>query len=150
VLREKLERWTRAEATATSAAGSNTSNGPAQHIRTGVIDQAQIAVLKAIQPPGDADFFSELIDLFLDETESHLKVLHAAGLRNDATEIRQVAHLLKGSSANIGASQMAALCLELELKNKANGDTGSLLAKLDQEFELVRAALDDERKEADK
>jgi HPt (histidine-containing phosphotransfer) domain-containing protein len=72
--------------------------------------------------------------------------LREAHLKNDADEIRQVAHLLKGSSANIGASQMVALCQKLGGKGRANDDTGALLASLGQEFELVRAALKAERR----
>ena len=149
VLRGRLERWIRPGGKELSGAGLNEGNVPAQQTRVGAIDQTQLATLREMQPPGYADFFKELIDLFLDETESHLKVLHEAHLRNDANEIRQVAHRLKGSSANIGASKMAALYQELELNDQTNGDTGALLARLDQEFDLVRAALKAERKQTE-
>ena len=144
VLREKLERWTRPGGKDLSDAGLNEANVPPDD--AGVIDRAQLTSLKEIRQPGHPNLFTELIDLFLAETESHLDVLHHAHLRNDANEIRRVAHLLKGSSSNIGASQMVALYQELGRKDRANDYTGALLASLGQEFELVRTALKAERR----
>ena len=57
--------------------------------------------------------------------------------------MRQLAHSLKGSSANFGARRLEALCLRLE----RIGRTGSvqaaepLLAELGVEFARVQAAL---------
>lgn len=61
-------------------------------------------------------------------------------------EIQRVAHRLKGSSANIAATQMAALSEELESKDPTK-DARELLAQFENEFELVREALTAERKE---
>ena len=118
-----------------------------QNTKINVINSSQLATLRGMQKPGHADLVTELIDLFLEETKSQLKGLHKAHVSNDAKEIRRVAHLLKGSSASIGARQMAALYQELEGKDQANRNTEGLLLRLDQEFELVRSALEVERKE---
>ena len=145
VLRLKLERWTKP---GESGKGLSEGNEPAQHTRGSVIDQAQLASLREIQQPGEADFVTELIDLFLNEATSHLKALHEALMTDDAVEIQRVAHRLKGSSANMGATQMAALSEELESKDPAK-DASELLAQLENEFELVREALKAERKETE-
>ena len=147
VLRLKLERWTRP---AESGKQLTEGNEPAYHLRDKVsgppaelprqgpsIDQAQFDSLKEIQQPA---FMTELIDLFLDEAAAHLKDLHKALTRKDAVEIQRVAHRLKGSSANIGATQMAALSDELENNAVAN-DARDLLAGLESEFALVREVL---------
>jgi HPt (histidine-containing phosphotransfer) domain-containing protein len=120
---------------------------PAGNTRNNVIDQTQLASLRAIRQPGKADFVTELIDIFVNETVSQLKVLHEAVAGNDATEIQRLVHFLKGSSANIGALEMTALYEQLERTDSSNGDTGVLLKRLDQEFELVREALKVERRE---
>ena len=143
VLRLKLERWTKP--VGRSGKGSHAGSEPALHARTSVIDQAQLASLRAIQQPGEPDFVTELIDLFLHEAASDFQVLRDALLRVDALEIQRVAHRLKGSSANMGATQMAALSEELESKDPAK-DASELLAQLENEFELVREALKAERK----
>jgi HPt (histidine-containing phosphotransfer) domain-containing protein len=129
-----------------SGAGLSEGNVPAEDARVSVIDQAQLTSLRELQQPGEADFVTELIDLFLDEATSQLKALHGALMKDDAVEIQRVAHRLKGSSASMGAMQMAALFEELESKDPAR-DAREILAQLDNEVELVRAALNAERKE---
>jgi CheY-like chemotaxis protein/HPt (histidine-containing phosphotransfer) domain-containing protein len=139
LLRMKLERWAKPSR---PGKRSGEGNAPAQHNRGSVIDQAHVARLRELQPLGEADFLTELIDLFLNEAASHLKDLHDAVMRKDAIGIQQASHSLKGSSANIGATQMAALSEELQSK-----DAGEILAQLEREFGLVREVLKAERKE---
>ena len=146
ILRQKLKRWARSEATTSSGERLSEAAVSAGNTRGNVIDQAQLASLRAIQRPGQADSVTALIDAFVIETISQLKLLHEAVSSNDATEMRRVAHFLKGSSASIGARQMAALYEELEGKDGANGGTEALLKGLDKEFELVREALNAERR----
>ncbi len=110
------------------------------------IDQNQLASLREIQQPGKTDFVTELIDLFLRESSFHLKVLREAVTKGERDEIERMAHRLKGSSANMGVMQMAALCEQLESKDPAK-DTRGLLVQLEEEFALVRELLKAERKE---
>ena len=105
-----------------------------------------MAGLREIQQPGEPDLVTELIDLFLEDTAVQLKVLSGAILKNNAAEVRRVAHLLKGSSANIGADRLAALYASLEKTNFKNGDAGAMLAKLEREYERVNEALRAERR----
>ena len=119
---------------------------PAEDTRVSVIDQAQVTSLRGLQQPGEADFVTELIDLFLNEATSQLKALQEALVKDDAVEIQRVAHRLKGSSASMGAMQMAALFEELESKDPGK-NVKDLLAQLENEFVLVREALKAERKE---
>jgi two-component system sensor histidine kinase/response regulator len=149
-LRRKLERWTRPAKTAfyEHSLGVEELSGAsdiAANTRGDVIDHAQIATLRSFQEPEQADFVTELIDLFVEETISQLKTLHQAVSRNDVPSVRMVAHLLKGSSASIGASQLAALYEKLEVNAGPDGEAAALLDQLDQEFELVREALKAER-----
>jgi PAS domain S-box-containing protein len=142
-LKEKLERWTKA--TGKVPLGRDLVV-PVGNGKRSPIDLSQLAALREIQQPGQADFVTELIDLFLSETDLHLKTLRAAVINNDGVEVRRLAHLLKGSSANIGARSMAALYEEMENKARANGDDEPLLASIESEFAVVREALNAERR----
>lgn len=106
----------------------------------GVIDQIQMASLREIRQP---NFVVELIDLFLSKAALDLSAMHKALSRGDVSAIQQLAHRLKGSSANIGATQMASLSEALESNNPAQ-DERKLWA-LESEFERVREALRVER-----
>jgi CheY-like chemotaxis protein/HPt (histidine-containing phosphotransfer) domain-containing protein len=141
-LRLKLQRWTES---GESDRILSEGNGSARQSRDSVIDLSQLDGLRQIQQPGAGDFISELIDLFVNEAVSQLKLLREAVAANDAPGIMRVAHCLKGSSGNMGASQMAAISEKLENKDPTK-DTKALLVELEKEFELVRAALEAERK----
>ena len=113
------------------------------------LDPSVLGAYREFQQPGEPDFVTELIDLFLDDTTSHLKGLREAVSKNDGDEIRRVAHLLKGSSGNIGAGPMATLYEELEERRDLEiGDALTLLARIEIEFERVRDALETERQES--
>ena len=147
LLRLKLERWTR-PGKESSAAGLNEDTVPAEDGEVSAIDLSQLAALRLIRQPGRPNLFTELIDLFLDEATSDLKALHQAVMTGDAVEIQRAAHRLKGSSANVGATQLAALSGELESRDPAK-DASELMSQLENEFELVREALKAERKETE-
>ncbi|HEV7681326.1 MAG TPA: Hpt domain-containing protein [Pyrinomonadaceae bacterium] len=110
----------------------------------GVISRAVLEGLRKLQQPGEPDFVMELIDLFLHDTEANLRALRGALLRNNATEVRHLAHLMKGSSANIGASRMAALYEELERKElglrTCLRDSQELILVIEDEFRQVGEA----------
>jgi HPt (histidine-containing phosphotransfer) domain-containing protein len=119
---------------------------------TGVINLAVLEALKQFQQIGEPDFVTELIDLFLDDTEVQLESLRVAVSKNDVPEVRRLAHLVKGSSGNIGATGLAELCHEIE---KLDCDTGlydsyvqNLLLKLQDEFRRVSEAFKAHRQEA--
>lgn len=57
----------------------------------------------------------KLIDLFLDDTPMLLARLEAAALMPDYDELREAAHSLKSSSANLGAMALSAAAKRVEL-----------------------------------
>ena len=157
VLRLKLERWTKQGESGNGLSeiithaqpthASTTITPPRLSLREPSIDHDQLASLEEIQKPGEADFVTELIDLFLEESTSDLKALHQALSNHDEAGVARVAHRLKGSSANMGAMQMASLAEELEGKDPAKD--AIKLAALEKEFVLVREALKIKRNETE-
>lgn len=100
---------------------------------------AQIKDLAAQDPRGIA----ELVHLFIRDTRSRLDSAATSAEQGDLAAVALTAHSLKGSSANLAAQTMAALCRELEAASKASDiDTVSeVLARLNSEFEQVAVAL---------
>jgi PAS domain S-box-containing protein len=146
-LRLKLEQWTKP----TNSSLGSKQNGskvetPVYKGELSVVDLSVLAGHREIQQPGQADFVTELIDLFLKDTILHLKILRGAVSKNDDDELRRVAHLLKGGSANIGAARMTALYEQLETKKLASGEAATLVSEIENEFEGVREALEAERR----
>lgn len=89
------------------------------------------------------DDFELLVDTFLQDSSERIRTLHTVIQRADADAIRRAAHSFKGSSGNIGASRLSALCSELERKILANNVEGLAddLQLIEQEFSEVQPLL---------
>jgi HPt (histidine-containing phosphotransfer) domain-containing protein len=84
--------------------------------------------------------------MFFDDATSRLGELREAVGAGDAAGVERVAHTLKGSSGNMGAARMSAICAELQ-EVGASGDierAPGLLGELEEEYGRVRPALEAE------
>jgi CheY-like chemotaxis protein len=142
-LAEVLERWSAPAVKATPQEQPDTS--PSATVV--VIDSAVLESFRELQQEGEPDLVGELIDLYINDTQARLSELHAAMRRKDAQTLQSVTHSLKGSSSNTGASGMASLCSQLEVKLEEGAlDEGEMLVgRLEEEFARVVEALACER-----
>ena len=62
-------------------------------------------------------------------------------------QLERAAHTLKGSCTNFGAERMRAACERLELAARAGNleNAAGMIKEIDNEFELVRLALEHEK-----
>ena len=86
--------------------------------------------------------FAELAQLFLTDTPQRIAALRAAIEARDTQSFARVAHALCGSSASIGATLLAALCRELEIRarNGVVADVGRMQA-VEQEYARIEKKL---------
>ncbi|MDD2814900.1 MAG: PAS domain S-box protein [Thiotrichaceae bacterium] len=84
-----------------------------------------------------------LIDLYLQEVPNYIKAVHQAVESEDYETLYMAAHKLKGSSVNMGASQIVQLCLELETAARSHSliQARSLAACLSPVLIQLKAAL---------
>lgn len=92
---------------------------------------------------GDEEFLAELIDIYLGDVPPQLDLLRAAIARADAAAASSVAHRLKGSSSNVGAESLTALCGQVERAGRQShvDEVSRMLPQLEEEFGRVRACL---------
>jgi CheY-like chemotaxis protein/HPt (histidine-containing phosphotransfer) domain-containing protein len=112
-----------------------------------VIDPIVIASLRQLRMPGKSDPLVELIDLYLQEAPAQLAALETAVNQNDYTSLARTisaATSLKGSSGNLGARNLAALCDEIEqtAKNWSLAEVLPLVERARKELTRVRGALE--------
>ena len=87
-----------------------------------VIDLERVRSLK--DDIGDADFFRELLAMFVTTSLSALVALEDAVQRGDPEAIRQASHSLKGCASNIGANGLADLWESIEREGAAGNVEG--------------------------
>ncbi len=81
----------------------------------------------------------ELADVYLEDGQALLVALETAVTQNQAPQIRQTAHALKGSSASLGIAHLSQLCLELERMARANDlqHAAAKFQEIQEEYTLV-------------
>jgi HPt (histidine-containing phosphotransfer) domain-containing protein len=133
-------------AAVTGSLGNETRNDSEAHLS--VLDLEILANLRDLPGEGDDGLLGELIDLFAQDAPARLVLLRAAVLQGDAKQVTQIAHSLKGSSANLGATYMAGLCNDLEQRARGGSLDGGmeLHAQLELEYRRVVRALEVERR----
>ncbi len=67
-----------------------------------VLDARVLAGLRDYQRPGEPDFLTHLISVFLDDLSLRLESIRNAQARGDHGTLRSAAHALKGASGELG------------------------------------------------
>lgn len=83
------------------------------------LDPTVIDNLRQLTPPGEPDVLSQVLRIFLDETPKKVRALLEALDAGDAAQVARLAHSLKGSTGNIGASALLDVCRRIEDRAKA-------------------------------
>jgi HPt (histidine-containing phosphotransfer) domain-containing protein len=111
-----------------------------------IIDREALDNIRTLQRPDAPDLVGKVINKYLSASTILLQGLRDAVSAGDAPAVQKVAHTLKSSSANVGATRLAAQCKELELEARINrlGPGRDQLRELEAEYQAVRAALEAE------
>lgn len=100
------------------------------------LDEEALAELKDVME----DEFDILIQTYLMDSQERIDTLRRALEAGDEDAFAKSAHSFKGSSVNIGAPQLGALCLEAEQAGREGrlSEAGDMLEQIDHEFQTVR------------
>jgi len=107
------------------------------------LDPQPLDALRALQQTGGSDVLGKVLRTYLRSAPPLLTALREAVAGGDAAAVRQAAHSLKSSSAQVGALVFSAHCKELEALGRANTLTNAptILTYLEEEYPVVEAAL---------
>ena len=91
-----------------------------------------------------AEAITELLGLFRKDGAKRVEQLLAAVAGKNTAQWLSAAHSLKGSSSNLGARQLSALCAEAEkaAREENEGLMKSLSQQIKEEFECVIEAVE--------
>jgi HPt (histidine-containing phosphotransfer) domain-containing protein len=92
---------------------------------------------------GDETVFRELIQLYLQEAPKLLGAVRNAVAQGNADALRQAAHALKGTLANLAAPDARAAAEALEVMTRTGDLAGAptALANLERQLERLHAAI---------
>ena len=80
-----------------------------------VLDQQALGRIRALHRPGARNLLAKVVGLYFSSSLALTDALRTAVSSDDTTGIRQAAHALKSSSANVGAMAFAELCRDVEM-----------------------------------
>jgi two-component system sensor histidine kinase/response regulator len=112
--------------------------GTATRVVDAVLDRQALGRIRALHRPGGPNLLAKVLGLYTSSSQALTDAMRTAVTSNDAESVRQAAHALKSSSANVGAMAFADLCKEVEVA-AAEG-------KLDHARMLVDGLLAEHRK----
>ncbi|MFO1408780.1 MAG: response regulator [Steroidobacteraceae bacterium] len=107
------------------------------------LDERALAQIRALQKPGGPDLLGRVVGLYLESSRQLTERLCAALAAGDAAGLREAAHALKSSSANVGATALAELARRLEALGRSAElePAAPLCAQLLREYRRVVEAL---------
>ena len=89
------------------------------------LDHSAIEAVRQLDPDGNDRLLSRLIALYRDDSSQLLADIDNAMKAGDADSVARAAHTLKSSSANLGATNVAAIARQIE-HSARNGDISEL------------------------
>jgi len=89
---------------------------------------------------GDRSLLEELLRLFVDESQSTLRQIRDSWSAHDARAVGRLAHTLKGSSANVGATAVSEVAQTIERLARAGNLENAVRSIADLEREVERLA----------
>ncbi len=110
-----------------------------------IIDVAALAKLKAMIG-GETEDLAELVTDFVSTLPDQLALMRSSEASQDWAALRIASHSCKSNARDLGASDLAELCAELELRCKTGepGDVGDLISGIEAAATAAISALDAE------
>lgn len=79
-----------------------------------VLDVSRLEVLRGVEGDDGRPFICEFVELFETDARKRIQELRDVVALGETANLRKMAHTLKGSCRNLGATMMAESCLRLE------------------------------------
>lgn len=107
------------------------------------LEERALAQIRALGRPGQPSMLRKIIGLYIESAPAQIERMRDAVAAGDSEALRQAAHTLKSSSANLGATRLADLCKELEQRGRDRRLDGAaaLLPDVDRHYARARDAL---------
>ena len=138
----KIARWIKSETVKKALKQQNMKQekkAPSEKIDHKALDN-----IRALQKEGAPDIVARVYHLYRDDAKKLLVSLRDAIQKGQLQSAQVIAHTLKSSSANVGASVLASICKDIEhtCKNNSNENIHMLMDQVEEEYQEACKALD--------
>lgn len=108
-----------------------------------VFEEVAVQRLVELDPDGRNHLLERVTKMFANSVDKYVGQLEDAWRAGDLKTVRDVAHTMKSSSANLGALKLSHSCVEIEtvIREQTGDDLGPLIIALQNEANRVLAAL---------
>jgi len=108
-----------------------------------IIDQSVVEELLSLGDDGDPELLLDLIEMFAEDAPIKLGEVLRGFEAQDFESIERAAHSLKGSSGNLGATQLQRVCESLQAASRSHEleRLRGLADELEREFAVALDAL---------
>ncbi len=140
-LKAKLDLWMPVVVSSPSDANAPVATTTTKDLD--VLDRQVLSQLRELENVDDPHLLSRVLKIYLDESPKLVEKLKEAIRDNDVREIELIAHSLKSSSANIGATPLAGLCGDIHSAARALdvARARQILSDVETAFSHAQAAL---------
>ncbi len=104
-----------------------------------IVDLAAIANLRSLSPDDGDSFLKEILTIFIVDTPTRIAELHTSRASGNAVTFMRAAHSIKGSSSNVGASELRSIAERLEHHANKNGLVNVEVQVAELEAAFIRA-----------
>jgi HPt (histidine-containing phosphotransfer) domain-containing protein len=110
---------------------------------SGILDGTSLAMLREAQEPGAPDIVEETVAIFLADAERRIALLRFAVAARDGTEVRRLAHTIRGACLVLGVRRLGHACGVLEQLGVAGplADAPEALRQVEEEYRAAHDAL---------
>ncbi len=138
ILIEKINTWASGNAKSNSASEPPSAETD-QGVDTALFNYA--VVLERVM--GDQELLKNILGIFIDEFPNQVSLMKQALAANDLARVKFRAHSIKGSSANVGATHLKTIALQIEEAAKANTASAitALISDLEINFQKVKSEI---------
>ena len=108
-----------------------------------IINMKNLDVFRELDPTGGVDLIKQVVSTYISSVPQYMNQIEQGALNCNGEMLRQAAHALKSSAANIGAETLSGFCKQLEdlgRGDQINVATG-LLPEMRSEYDQVLIAL---------
>lgn len=108
------------------------------------LDTTALDAIRALDETGAAGLLRQIVQLYFQTTPRLIGELRQAQAAGSLEEVRNAAHSLKSSSANLGATRLAQMCKSVEHAARAGALHDALpdADAIEREYAAVRGALE--------